>query len=48
MQAHRASPRTRTGTYSAIVGALILKAAFKNGATIHEVLYLYHQNTAEK
>lgn len=46
--AHMASPRTGAGAYSAMVDAIVLEAAFKQGKNIDEALNLYNQNTVER
>ena len=43
--AHMASPRTGAGAYSAMVDAVVLENAFKQGKNIDESLKLYNQNT---
>jgi 2-polyprenyl-6-methoxyphenol hydroxylase-like FAD-dependent oxidoreductase len=43
--AHMASPRTGAGAYSAMVDAVVLEAALKQGKNIDETLKLYNQNT---
>lgn len=43
--AHMASPRTGAGAFSAMVDAVVLENAFKQGKNIDESLNLYNQNT---
>ena len=43
--AHMASPRTGAGAFSAMVDAVVLENAFKQGKNIDESLKLYNQNT---
>lgn len=43
--AHMASPRTGAGAFSAMVDAVVLETAFKQGGNIEESLKLYNQNT---
>ena len=40
-----ASPRTGAGAFSAMVDAVVLENAFKQGKNIDESLNLYNQNT---
>jgi 2-polyprenyl-6-methoxyphenol hydroxylase-like FAD-dependent oxidoreductase len=46
--AHMASPRTGAGAYSAMVDAVVLETAFKQGKNIDESLKLYNRNTAAR
>ncbi|MFT7239519.1 MAG: 2-polyprenyl-6-methoxyphenol hydroxylase-like FAD-dependent oxidoreductase [Cyclobacteriaceae bacterium] len=46
--AHMASPRTGAGAYSAMVDAVVLEAAFKQGENIDESLKLYNKNTVDR
>jgi 2-polyprenyl-6-methoxyphenol hydroxylase-like FAD-dependent oxidoreductase len=46
--AHMASPRTGAGAYSAMVDAVVLETAFKQGKNIDESLKLYNRNTADR
>lgn len=46
--AHMASPRTGAGAYSAMVDAVVLEAAFKQGENIHKSLKLYNRNTVDR
>jgi 2-polyprenyl-6-methoxyphenol hydroxylase-like FAD-dependent oxidoreductase len=46
--AHMASPRTGAGAYSAMVAAVVLETAFKQGKNIDESLKLYNRNTADR
>ena len=43
--AHMASPRTGAGAYSAMMDAVVLENAFKQGENIDKSLKLYNQNT---
>ena len=45
---HMASPRTGAGAYFAMVDAVVLESAFKQGKNIEETLQLYNQNTADR
>jgi 2-polyprenyl-6-methoxyphenol hydroxylase-like FAD-dependent oxidoreductase len=46
--AHMASPRTGAGAYSAMVAAVVLETAFKQGKNIDESLKLYNRNTVDR
>jgi 2-polyprenyl-6-methoxyphenol hydroxylase-like FAD-dependent oxidoreductase len=46
--AHMASPRTGAGAYSAMVDAVVLEAALKQGQNMDESLKLYNQNTVDR
>jgi 2-polyprenyl-6-methoxyphenol hydroxylase-like FAD-dependent oxidoreductase len=46
--AHMASPRTGAGAFSAMVDAVVLEAAFKQGKNIDESLKMYNENTVER
>ena len=46
--AHMASTRTGAGAYSAMVDAVVLESAFKQGKNIEESLKLYNQNTVDR
>lgn len=46
--AHMASPRTGAGAFSAMVDAVVLETAFKQGKNIEESLKLYNQNTVDR
>jgi 2-polyprenyl-6-methoxyphenol hydroxylase-like FAD-dependent oxidoreductase len=46
--AHMASPRTGAGAYTAMVDAVVLEAAFKQGKNIDESLKLYNRNTVDR
>jgi 2-polyprenyl-6-methoxyphenol hydroxylase-like FAD-dependent oxidoreductase len=46
--AHMASPRTGAGAYAAMVDAVVLETAFKQGQNIDESLKLYNQNTVDR
>jgi len=46
--AHMASPRTGAGAYSAMVDAVVLETAFKQGQNMDESLKLYNQNTVDR
>lgn len=46
--AHMASPRTGAGAYSAMVDAVVLETALKQGKNIDETLKLYNQNTVNR
>ena len=43
-----ASPRTGAGAYSAMVDAVVLETAFKQGQNMDESLKLYNQNTVDR
>ena len=46
--AHMASPRTGAGAFSAMVDAVVLENAFKQGKNIDNSLKLYNQNTVDR
>jgi 2-polyprenyl-6-methoxyphenol hydroxylase-like FAD-dependent oxidoreductase len=46
--AHMASPRTGAGAYAAMVDAVVLETAFKQGKNIDESLKLYNKNTVDR
>jgi 2-polyprenyl-6-methoxyphenol hydroxylase-like FAD-dependent oxidoreductase len=46
--AHMASPRTGAGAYSAMVDAVVLESAFKQGKNLEETLKLYNQDTVQR
>jgi 2-polyprenyl-6-methoxyphenol hydroxylase-like FAD-dependent oxidoreductase len=46
--ANMASPRTGAGAYTAMVDAVVLEAALKQGKNIDESLKLYNQNTVDR
>jgi 2-polyprenyl-6-methoxyphenol hydroxylase-like FAD-dependent oxidoreductase len=46
--AHMASPRTGAGAFSAMVDAVVLETAFKQGKNIDESLKLYNRNTVDR
>jgi 2-polyprenyl-6-methoxyphenol hydroxylase-like FAD-dependent oxidoreductase len=46
--AHMASPRTGAGAYTAMVDAVVLETAFKQGKNIYESLKLYNKNTVDR
>jgi hypothetical protein len=43
-----ASPRTGAGAFSAMVDAVVLENAFKQGKNIDNSLKLYNQNTVDR
>ncbi|MFT6200436.1 MAG: 2-polyprenyl-6-methoxyphenol hydroxylase-like FAD-dependent oxidoreductase [Vicingaceae bacterium] len=46
--AHMASPRTGAGAYSAMVDAVVLETAFKQGENIDESLKMYNKSTVNR
>jgi 2-polyprenyl-6-methoxyphenol hydroxylase-like FAD-dependent oxidoreductase len=46
--AHMASPRTGAGAYAAMVDAVGIEAAFKQGKNMDESLKLYNKNTVDR
>jgi 2-polyprenyl-6-methoxyphenol hydroxylase-like FAD-dependent oxidoreductase len=46
--AHMASPRTGAGAFSAMVDAVVLEDALKQGKNITEALSLYNKNTVQR
>lgn len=46
--AHMASPRTGAGAYTAMVDAVVLEAALKQGKKIDESIKLYNRNTVDR